>query len=53
VADRRAVIIGASNIVGKPLALCLLHRDAVVTICHKYTRHLAPRLIRQKQRQAA
>jgi methylenetetrahydrofolate dehydrogenase (NADP+)/methenyltetrahydrofolate cyclohydrolase len=41
VADRRAVIIGASNIVGKPLALCLLHRDAVVTICHKYTRHLA------------
>ena len=41
VADRRAVIIGASNIVGKPLALCLLHRDAVVTICHRYTRHLA------------
>ena len=41
VADRRVVIIGASNIVGKPLALCLLHRNAVVTICHKYTRDLA------------
>ncbi len=41
IADRRVVIIGASNIVGKPLALCLLYRDAVVTICHKYTRDLA------------
>jgi len=41
IADRRAVLIGASNIVGKPLALCLLHRDAVVTLCHKYTRDLA------------
>ncbi len=40
IADRRVVIIGASNIVGKPLALCLLHRKAVVTICHKYTRDL-------------
>jgi methylenetetrahydrofolate dehydrogenase (NADP+)/methenyltetrahydrofolate cyclohydrolase len=39
-ADRRVVIVGASNIVGKPLALCLLHRDAVVTLCHRYTRDL-------------
>lgn len=39
-ADRHVVIIGASNIVGKPLALCLLHRNAVVTVCHKYTRDL-------------
>lgn len=45
-ADRHVVIIGASNIVGKPLALCLLHRHAVVTICHKYTRDL-PGLARQ------
>jgi methylenetetrahydrofolate dehydrogenase (NADP+) / methenyltetrahydrofolate cyclohydrolase len=41
IADQRVVIIGASNIVGKPLALCMLHHHAVVTICHKYTRDLA------------
>jgi methylenetetrahydrofolate dehydrogenase (NADP+) / methenyltetrahydrofolate cyclohydrolase len=41
IADRHVVIIGASNIVGKPLALCLLYHDAVVTICHKHTRGLA------------
>ena len=41
IADRHVVIIGASNIVGKPLALCMLYHDAVVTICHKYTRDLA------------
>src|SRR5918992_1829895 len=41
IADSRVVIIGASNIVGKPLALCMLHHGAVVTICHKYTRGLA------------
>ncbi len=41
IADRRVVIIGASNIVGKPLALCMLYHHAVVTICHKYTQNLA------------
>jgi methylenetetrahydrofolate dehydrogenase (NADP+)/methenyltetrahydrofolate cyclohydrolase len=41
IADSRVVIIGASNIVGKPLALLMLHHDAVVTLCHKYTRDLA------------
>jgi methylenetetrahydrofolate dehydrogenase (NADP+) / methenyltetrahydrofolate cyclohydrolase len=41
IADRRVVIIGASNIVGKPLALCMLYHHAVVTICHKYTQDLA------------
>jgi methylenetetrahydrofolate dehydrogenase (NADP+)/methenyltetrahydrofolate cyclohydrolase len=41
IADSRVVIIGASNIVGKPLALCMLSHDAVVTICHKHTRNLA------------
>jgi methylenetetrahydrofolate dehydrogenase (NADP+)/methenyltetrahydrofolate cyclohydrolase len=40
IADSRVVIIGASNIVGKPLALCMLYHDAVVTICHKHTRNL-------------
>jgi methylenetetrahydrofolate dehydrogenase (NADP+) / methenyltetrahydrofolate cyclohydrolase len=33
-AGRRAVVIGRSNIVGKPLSLLLLQRDATVTICH-------------------
>jgi len=37
---RLAVIIGRSNIVGKPLALLLLHRNATVTICHSRTRNL-------------
>lgn len=46
VADQRVVIVGASNIVGKPLALCLLHHNAVVTLCHKYTRDL-PSLTRE------
>jgi methylenetetrahydrofolate dehydrogenase (NADP+)/methenyltetrahydrofolate cyclohydrolase len=41
IADSRVVIIGASNIVGKPLALCMLYHNAVVTICHRYTRDLA------------
>ena len=40
-AGRHAVVIGRSNIVGKPMALLLLHRDATVTICHSRTEHLA------------
>jgi methylenetetrahydrofolate dehydrogenase (NADP+)/methenyltetrahydrofolate cyclohydrolase len=36
----RAVIIGRSDIVGKPMALLLLHRHATVTICHSRTRDL-------------
>lgn len=40
-AGQRAVVVGASNIVGKPLAFMLLHRDATVTVCHIYTRDLA------------
>jgi methylenetetrahydrofolate dehydrogenase (NADP+)/methenyltetrahydrofolate cyclohydrolase len=36
-AGRRAVVIGRSNIVGKPLALLLLRKDATVTICHSKT----------------
>jgi methylenetetrahydrofolate dehydrogenase (NADP+)/methenyltetrahydrofolate cyclohydrolase len=34
---RQAVVIGRSNIVGKPLALLLLQKDATVTICHSKT----------------
>lgn len=40
VAGRRAVVIGRSDIVGKPMALLLLHRDATVTICHSRTADL-------------
>jgi methylenetetrahydrofolate dehydrogenase (NADP+)/methenyltetrahydrofolate cyclohydrolase len=36
-----AVVIGRSDIVGKPVALLLLHRHATVTICHSRTRSLA------------
>ncbi|MGH8725775.1 MAG: bifunctional 5,10-methylenetetrahydrofolate dehydrogenase/5,10-methenyltetrahydrofolate cyclohydrolase, partial [Burkholderiales bacterium] len=39
-AGRHAVVIGRSNIVGKPLALLLLQKDATVTICHSKSRDL-------------
>ncbi len=39
-AGKRAVVIGRSNIVGKPVALLLLHRHATVTICHSRTKDL-------------
>jgi methylenetetrahydrofolate dehydrogenase (NADP+)/methenyltetrahydrofolate cyclohydrolase len=41
-----AVVIGRSDIVGKPIALLLLHRHATVTICHSRTRDL-PGVARQ------
>jgi methylenetetrahydrofolate dehydrogenase (NADP+)/methenyltetrahydrofolate cyclohydrolase len=41
VAGRRAVVVGRSDIVGKPMALLLLHADATVTICHSKTSNLA------------
>jgi methylenetetrahydrofolate dehydrogenase (NADP+) / methenyltetrahydrofolate cyclohydrolase len=40
-AGRRAVVVGRSAVVGKPLALLLLARDATVTVCHSRTRDLA------------
>ena len=40
-AGRHAVIVGRSMIVGKPLALLLLQKDATVTICHSMTADLA------------
>lgn len=38
---KRAVVIGRSNIVGRPMALLLLNADATVTVCHSRTRDLA------------
>ena len=37
IAGRHAVVLGRSNIVGKPMALLLLQKDATVTICHSKT----------------
>jgi methylenetetrahydrofolate dehydrogenase (NADP+) / methenyltetrahydrofolate cyclohydrolase len=41
VAGRHAVVVGRSNIVGKPMAQLLLEANATVTICHSRTRDLA------------
>jgi len=38
---RRAVVVGRSDIVGKPMALLLLHRHATVTVCHSRTSDLS------------
>jgi len=38
--SRKAVIVGASNIVGRPMALELLLKGATVTVCHRFTRDL-------------
>jgi len=38
---KRAVVISRSNVVGKPLALMLLQKNATVTICHSRTKNLA------------
>ncbi len=41
IAGKHAVIIGRSNIVGKPMAMLLLQENATVTICHSRTKNLA------------
>ena len=41
VEGRNVVVVGASNIVGKPTAMMLMQQDATVAICHKLTRDLA------------
>lgn len=46
IAGANAVVIGRSDIVGKPMAMLLLHRHATVTICHSRTRDL-PAVARQ------
>jgi methylenetetrahydrofolate dehydrogenase (NADP+)/methenyltetrahydrofolate cyclohydrolase len=45
VTGKNAVIVGASNIVGKPMALMLLQKEATVTVCHAKTRDLAQHTI--------
>lgn len=40
VAGKHAVIVGASNIVGRPMALELLHAGATITVCHRLTTNL-------------
>jgi methylenetetrahydrofolate dehydrogenase (NADP+)/methenyltetrahydrofolate cyclohydrolase len=40
IAGAHAVVIGRSEIVGKPISMLLLHRHATVTICHSRTRNL-------------
>ena len=37
---KNCVVIGRSNIVGKPMSMLLLHRNATVTICHSKTQNL-------------
>ncbi|MFR3799418.1 bifunctional methylenetetrahydrofolate dehydrogenase/methenyltetrahydrofolate cyclohydrolase FolD [Ruminococcus sp.] len=41
ISGKNCVVIGRSNIVGKPMAMLLLHRNATVTICHSRTKNLA------------
>ncbi len=38
---KHAVVVGRSNIVGKPMAMMLLNRNATVTVCHSHTKNLA------------
>lgn len=45
VAGKNVVVVGASNIVGKPMALMLLQKEATVTICHAKTQNLAQHTI--------
>ena len=40
ITGKQAVIVGRSNIVGKPISMLLLHRHATVTICHSRTKPL-------------
>lgn len=46
VRGRRCVVLGRSNIVGKPMAMLLLHQNGTVTICHSRTKDL-PEVTRQ------
>ncbi len=41
VSGKNCVVIGRSNIVGKPMAMLLLHKNGTVTICHSKTQNLA------------
>jgi len=46
ITGRHAVVIGRSNVVGKPAELLLLRQDATVTVCHRKTRDLAAEVAR-------
>jgi methylenetetrahydrofolate dehydrogenase (NADP+)/methenyltetrahydrofolate cyclohydrolase len=46
IAGREAVVVGRSNVVGKPMAMLLLNNDATVTICHAHTADLKANTIR-------
>ena len=48
VSGRRAVVVGRSDIVGKPMALLLMHADATVTVAHSRTRDL-PAVVREAE----
>lgn len=41
ISGKSCVVIGRSNIVGKPMSMLLLHRNGTVTICHSRTKNLA------------
>ena len=41
VAGKECVVVGRSNIVGKPMAMLLLHENGTVTVCHSKTKNLA------------
>lgn len=43
---QEVVIVGHSNIVGKPLAVLLLNRDSTVTVCHEFTKNLKAHTLR-------
>src|SRR5204862_3827796 len=40
ISGQHAVVVGRSDIVGKPVAMLLLHENATITICHSKTRNL-------------
>ena len=46
IAGKEAVVVGRSNIVGKPMALLLLQENATVTVCHSKTRDLKEHTLR-------
>ena len=45
IAGKKAVVVGRSNIVGKPVAMMLLRENATVTICHSKTQNLREELL--------
>lgn len=46
VEGRECVVIGRSNIVGKPMSMLLLHKNGTVTICHSHTKNLKEKALK-------